>query len=366
MINYKGLFYNEDTQKHFYEGGAHFMYKQLVRELEDLKSKREKEENEKIFQSRNKSIDYKEKESSQKQKNNILDLDNYNIYESPIKKRKNNKSYFEQLLSIDKIRNKKKSIKLKEIKSMERKKDNILNNENNRYNKISHIKNNSLDLNLQNDDNNNKNKVLLTEENQNFKSKKIFNIKIFSDLNNKSHKNMKELISLPKIESSYFNNLSKELNENYSNSNSNLPTKSTNIKSDFSHPKTKLEFEINKDLNKNDNKRSEYLFFSFKNNLPKLNGQSLSNVNDNKSIMNNLDKNRQLFTINKEDRIKDSLENNNNFKCINLKKNRIKIMKLSEGKNKQNDIKSKLFSQHIKKSHRKKLLKESSSNDDEE
>ena len=43
MNNYKGLFYNEKTKKLYYEGGAHFKYKDLVKELEAIKAKREEE-----------------------------------------------------------------------------------------------------------------------------------------------------------------------------------------------------------------------------------------------------------------------------------------------------------------------------------
>ena len=36
MNNYKGIFYNQETEKKYYEGGAHFKYSDLVRELEKL------------------------------------------------------------------------------------------------------------------------------------------------------------------------------------------------------------------------------------------------------------------------------------------------------------------------------------------
>ena len=58
MINYKGLFYKEDSKKPNYEGGAHFKYKDLVRALEDLKIKKDEEENDKQYHSRNKPQDF--------------------------------------------------------------------------------------------------------------------------------------------------------------------------------------------------------------------------------------------------------------------------------------------------------------------
>ena len=33
MINYKGIFYNDEKEKKYYEFGAHFKYKELVFEL---------------------------------------------------------------------------------------------------------------------------------------------------------------------------------------------------------------------------------------------------------------------------------------------------------------------------------------------
>ena len=36
MNNYKGIFYNQETEKKYYEGGAHFKYSDLVRELKKL------------------------------------------------------------------------------------------------------------------------------------------------------------------------------------------------------------------------------------------------------------------------------------------------------------------------------------------
>ena len=40
---YKGIFYNNKVSHHFYEGGAHFSYKALVKILEELKQDLNKE-----------------------------------------------------------------------------------------------------------------------------------------------------------------------------------------------------------------------------------------------------------------------------------------------------------------------------------
>ena len=36
MYNYKGIFYKEEKEKKYYEGGAHFSYSELVYELNKL------------------------------------------------------------------------------------------------------------------------------------------------------------------------------------------------------------------------------------------------------------------------------------------------------------------------------------------
>ncbi len=35
-LNYKGIFYKEETEQRYFEGGAHFQYKDLCRRLEKL------------------------------------------------------------------------------------------------------------------------------------------------------------------------------------------------------------------------------------------------------------------------------------------------------------------------------------------
>jgi hypothetical protein len=39
MEEYKGLYYNDNTEQQFYEGGAHFRYKDLYQILEELVKK---------------------------------------------------------------------------------------------------------------------------------------------------------------------------------------------------------------------------------------------------------------------------------------------------------------------------------------
>ena len=367
MINYKGLFYKEDSKKPFYEGGAHFKYKDLVRALEALKAKKDEKENEKKYHSRNKSINYIQDKDIFIPKNpisNLITIDNnYNNYESPPKKRNNN-NYIEQLLSLDKLKlSKKRKLKLKDIKYDNKQNEAFLYTENNRYNNNnneSKIRSNSLDINLLNTKNDNINKILLSEKKYNNKNNNnniIHNLKLLPNSNTKSFKNLSTITSLPKIESLYFNNISKKiLVEN--NSNSNLATDATNKRNDYIDPKTKMENEINKNL-----KLPDFNYFSIKKKLPHLNFQSMSTLDNNKS--NRIyDKNRQIFTINKNNKEdfsvnqkkdnKYDIETDDALKSINLKKDNYKILKLANyDKDKKNDLKSKLFSIKNKKSGRK-------------
>ena len=367
MINYKGLFYKEDSKKPFYEGGAHFKYKDLVRALEALKAKKDEKENEKKYHSRNKSINYIQDKDIFIPKNpisNLITIDNnYNNYESPQKKRNNN-NYIEQLLSLDKLKlSKKRKLKLKDIKYDNKQNEAFLYTENNRYNNNnneSKIRSNSLDINLLNTKNDNINKILLSEKKYNNKNNNnniIHNLKLLPNSNTKSFKNLSTITSLPKIESLYFNNISKKiLVEN--NSNSNLATDATNKRNDYIDPKTKMENEINKNL-----KLPDFNYFSIKKKLPHLNFQSMSTLDNNKS--NRIyDKNRQIFTINKNNKEdfsvnqkkdnKYDIETDDALKSINLKKDNYKILKLANyDKDKKNDLKSKLFSIKNKKSGRK-------------
>jgi hypothetical protein len=36
VLNYKGIFYKEDTEQRYFEGGAHFQFKDLCRRLEKV------------------------------------------------------------------------------------------------------------------------------------------------------------------------------------------------------------------------------------------------------------------------------------------------------------------------------------------
>ena len=379
MINYKGLFYKEDSKKPYYEGGAHFKYKDLVRALEGLKIKKDEEENEKQYHSRNKPQDYfQEKDNLKtlqyKEKANLATIDNNNyVFDSPSKDNKNN-NYYDQLLSIDKIKlSQKRRIKLKDINSnfkLKENEENVLFTENNRYNSIdiqNKLRNKSLDVKLFNEKNNYKNKILLTEDKYNNNNKNLLNLKILSNQNPKSSKKLSTITSLPKIESLYFNHISnKNLLDN--GSNSNMATNSTNKGSDQIDLKNKMEKEIQQKL-----KMADFNFFSLKKKLPQINGQSMSIINNNKTNKF-LDRNKIIFNANKANKEKslqsniikeikirndgDTDEENNVFEniinSINCKKNNHKIIKISNlDKSKDKDTKIKLLNDKKKKTNKK-------------
>ena len=367
MINYKGLFYKEESKKRYYEGGAHFKYIDLFRALEKLKLKKEEEEeSEKNTHSRNRSIDYyqeKDKFRSNKQRKNLFTLEN--DFDSPKKELKNNIDIIDHLLSLDRNSiHKKRKIKLKEINLDDKQKGIPLFQENNRYNYNEvRARNNSLDLNNLNDKNKRMNKILLTEESYNNKiDKNIFNLKLAKSINPKSQKNS-SLDSLPKIESPYFNHLSKKnLFENISNSY--LDTNITNKKNKSTDPKSKLENEINKNLF-----LPEFNVLARNKKLPNINEKIMSTINYDNSN-NILNKNRLIFSVkrfhnnkneeyslNKDDNNinKYDNENENILRNIHLKKNNYKILKLGKIENEENDdAKIKISHNHkTKKSHRK-------------
>ena len=245
MINYKGLFYKDETKKKYYEGGAHFRYKDLFSELEALKYKKDEEENIKNNHSINKSIDYlkdSEKIKLNNQKTNLYTFDKQdNIFESPKKGKKTNIDIIDKILSLDRSKiHKKNKLQLLEIKSDNNQKKLPFNTDNNRYNDNDiRPRNNSLDFKfLLNEKNKYKNNVLLTEERYSNKNDNlIIKRKLAESLNPKSYKTLSNVTDLPKIESPYFNRFSnKNIFKNY-NLISNILTNSINKRDEINDQK---------------------------------------------------------------------------------------------------------------------------------
>jgi hypothetical protein len=148
MINYKGIFYHKEKEKHFYEGGAHFKYSDLVNRINQLikeKNKFESSEDSSIVSNKINKNEVSKMNSQEKKtnsnlltintqkntnniklvnnknilteqniepnkKNKLINLIDYNIKVSPFKNKlnNNNKKYY-CYNSIDK--NNKKSLK---------------------------------------------------------------------------------------------------------------------------------------------------------------------------------------------------------------------------------------------------------------
>ena len=69
MLNYKGIFYREEKEKKFYEGGAHFKYSDLVKALLDL------------IKEKNQNLEFETLENSKNSpKNKISPINIHNIH----------------------------------------------------------------------------------------------------------------------------------------------------------------------------------------------------------------------------------------------------------------------------------------------
>ena len=209
MINYKGVFYNEEKDKKFYEGGAHFKYIDLVKRLIDL------------IKEKNLELD----------NSNIL---NENLFGSNIKIIKKDFSskliIKEKLLSINNIKNNLKTNNsnkyiLNTEKNLE--KENIkkkgINELFNNNIKLSPFKNNFKNRKLfcvNSVDKNYTNRILKTSGNNDDinDEKNVLYLNIF---NKKMENN-----NLPVIHSLYFNNLSnRNIFPNHKNNNIKLNLK---------------------------------------------------------------------------------------------------------------------------------------------
>ena len=93
MYNYKGIFYNDEKEKKYYEGGAHFKYSDLVKKLLTLKENREKLcsvipknslQNLTFLNNKNETIKNEEK-SRVSPKSNLLTINDYPIQKNNIK-----------------------------------------------------------------------------------------------------------------------------------------------------------------------------------------------------------------------------------------------------------------------------------------
>jgi len=286
MINYKGIFYKEQKEKKYYEGGAHFKYIDLVNILIDLiKENNKKKEIENIGDSKDnlnsqnnnniKSGD-NEKKISQDKKDDKKDkkFNNSNLLTINTNKIPNNIKIVntqKYILNTEKNIDKEKARKKRLIELLNYNvKISPFNNNYNNYQKI--FKNNSLDKNY-------KRKNLKTlGNNENLDdSYNYLNIKI-------NHKKQESNNNLPLIQSSYFNNLS---NKNMFDKNKN---DINNIKSNIIDLKHVSKYTLNKTKISKDNVFLKNKIFS-----------PLKNINSNRNkVFSNdyLDIGKNYDTIN--------------------------------------------------------------------
>lgn len=301
MENYKGIFYNDHEEKKYYEGGAHFKYSDLVRELNKLCQEPKK----------NSSINILVNSNSQKQgivirKNSILKSEGNNN----IKYRKkignlhlltlnnykdiivrNNKFVLNKKSNFN-LQSGRKKMDLLELINNHLKLSPIrVNNNYNNYNKYYYCKN-SLDKDQEN------------------KSSKPMNKNI-----NKTNDNLKLIINnkrtiqknLPLIESFYYKKL---LNKNLINIDkiSNNNSSNTDLKANKNNLKNIIKFNFIHNIQNQDNKFSPYKYididknsiFSFKSSDAHKNRQNFETIDAIKGRKNyNFGKLAKYFSVNK-------------------------------------------------------------------
>ena len=224
MNNYKGIFYNQETEKKYYEGGAHFKYSDLVRELEKLIEKTQMNNKVNYLMNSNsqKSViksegnKFKEIIPKENKLDKLLTLNNYKdiiIYNNKNIKTKENSIRKQILKKLNLLELIEQNFKLSPIKNSFY------------YNKYFYCKNSI-------DDNFHKNRTVKIPNNI---SKTNNNLKLVTNKQIINNNN-----KLPLIESSYFKNFDKKdslylnkVNKNNFNLNMNYISKLNQFKSNF-------------------------------------------------------------------------------------------------------------------------------------
>ena len=238
MINYKGIFYNEEKEKKYYEGGAHFKYSDLVNILIHLIHENKKAESEDTGNSKDNLISQNNNETNIYQD---IKINNPNLITLNNNKIKNNI----KIINTHKfILNTDKNINIEKEKERKKRLIELLNynvkispsNNYNNYKKI--FTNNSLDKNY-------KRKNLKTlGNNDNLNDSNNSNNYLSININ---HKKQDNINNLPLIQSSYYNNLS---NKNVFEKNNNDINYNKNSIIGLKHVS---KFTLNKTKKPNDN-----------------------------------------------------------------------------------------------------------------
>ena len=280
MLNYKGIFYKEEKEKKYYEGGAHFKYSDLVRillalikdENKNLESKESKNSNDSklnLISSSNKieNIKNEENENEKKINSNLLTINN-NPIKNNIKIINTHKYVLNTEKNIDKEKAKKK--RLMELLNYNLKISNFKKNTTKEKKVLNINSNNSIDQNYR------KKSLKTLENNDNFYgTNNYLNINI----NNKRLENN----NLPLIQSSYYNNMS---NKNMFNSKNYV----NDIKNNIINLKHVSKFTLNKTKISKDNAFLKNKILSpFKNVNIKRNNAFSKDFNESYKNYNNYD-----------------------------------------------------------------------------
>ena len=275
MNNYKGIFYNQETEKKYYEGGAHFKYSDLVRELEKLIEKTQMNNKVNYLMNSNsqKSViksegnKFKEIIPKENKLDKLLTLNNYKdiiIYNNKNIKTKENSIRKQILKKLNLLELIEQNFKLSPIKNSFY------------YNKYFYCKNSI-------DDNFHKNRTVKIPNNI---SKTNNNLKLVTNKQIINNNN-----KLPLIESSYFKNFDKKdslymnkVNKNNFNLNMNYISKLNQFKSNFQ--KENKIFTPKRKINIVSDKNSIFSFKSSDIYKSKKNFDTIDTLSNRKKIYN--------------------------------------------------------------------------------
>ena len=302
MENYKGIFYNDNEEKNYYEGGAHFKYSDLVRELNKLCQEPKK----------NSSVNILVNSNSQKQgivirKNSILNSEGNN---SNIKYRKKIDNL--NLLTLNNY----KDIIIRNNKFVLNKKNNFNIQSGRKRMDLLELINNHLKLSpIRVNNNYNNYKKYYYCKNSLDKDKEKRSSKPMNKFINKTNDNLKLIINnkrtiqnnLPLIESFYYKKL---LNQNLININKVSINNSSNkdLKSNKNNLKFIIKFNGIPNIQNQDNKFSPYKnidndkisLFSFKSSNTYKNRHNFETIDAIKARKNyNFGKLAKYFNVNK-------------------------------------------------------------------
>ena len=304
MENYKGIFYNDHEEKKYYEGGAHFKYSDLVRELNKLIQEPKKNLSKNLLVNSN-----SQKQGIVIRKNNILNSEGNN---SNIKYRKKIGNL--NLLTLNNY----KDIIVRNNKFVLNKKNNFNIQSGRKRMDLLELINNHLKLSpirANNNYNNYKKFYYCKNSLDKDKDKENRSTKPMSKFINKTNDNLKLIINnkrtiqnnLPLIESFYYKKL---LNKNLININKISINSSSNndLKANNNNLKFIIKFNGIPNIQNQDNKFSPYKnsdndknsLFSFKSSDVYKNRHNFETIDAIKGRKNyNFDKLAKYFSVNK-------------------------------------------------------------------